>query len=52
MKALLSLVLATAVLGLTSCGSCPLAAKKKDCCSSGSACCDSKKTSDCKTCKH
>jgi hypothetical protein len=51
MKALLTLVLTTAVLGLTSCGSCPLA-KKKDCCSTGGACCDSKKTSECKTCKH
>ena len=49
MKVLATLAL---VIGLTSCGTCPLA-PKKECCKSGtSACCDSKKTTDCKTCKH
>lgn len=53
MKALATLALVASILGLTSCGSCPLAPKKKECCKSGtSACCDSKKTTDCKTCKH
>jgi hypothetical protein len=50
MKTLATLAL---VIGLTSCGTCPLAPKKQDCCKSGtSACCSSKKTTDCKTCKH
>lgn len=52
MKSLATLALVASIFGLTSCGSCPLA-PKKDCCKSGtSACCDSKKTTDCKTCKH
>ncbi len=49
MKVLATLAL---VIGLTSCGTCPLAPKKACCKSSASACCDSKKTTDCKTCKH
>lgn len=52
MKALATLALVASIFGLTSCGTCPLA-PKKECCKSGtSACCDSKKTTDCKTCKH
>ena len=47
MKVLATLAL---VIGLTSCGTCPLS-PKKDCCKSGTSC-DSKKTTDCKTCKH
>ncbi|MFO1437784.1 MAG: hypothetical protein U1F81_05630 [Verrucomicrobiaceae bacterium] len=47
MKVLATLAL---VIGLTSCGTCPLS-PKKDCCKSGASC-DSKKTTDCKTCKH
>ena len=52
MKALL--ILAFAALTLSSCtsdGRCIFAGKKKDCCSSGSACCENK-AADCKTCKH
>lgn len=40
------------VISLTSCGTCPLTPKKECCKSGASACCDSKKTTDCKTCKH
>ena len=52
MKVLATLALVAAVFGLTSCGTCPLAPKKACCKSSTSASCDSKKTTDCKTCKH
>ncbi len=48
MKVLATLAL---VIGLTSCGTCPLA-PKKECCHKDASCCDGKKSADCKTCKH
>jgi hypothetical protein len=52
MKSLATLALVAAVFSLSSCKSC-IFAPKKECCKTGtSACCDSKKTTDCKTCKH
>ncbi len=53
MKSLATLALIAAVFSLSSCKTCIFAPKKAACCSSGTkACCDSKKTTDCKTCKH
>lgn|GEM_PF-1485044 len=51
MKSLATLAIIASIFGLSSCSTCPFA-PKKECCKAGtSACCDSKKTSDCKTCK-
>lgn len=52
MKALATLALVATVFSLSSCKTCPFAPKKECCKSGASACCDSKKTTDCKTCKH